>query len=244
MKLSLERLPIALLVSLFACIPVWGQATAQISGSILDSTGAVLPGAQITATKTDTGSVRTTVSNETGSYILPNLPLGPYKLEVTQPGFRPYAQSGIQLQVNSSPVINVTLEIGQRAEVVEVTALTSPVETRAVGIGQTMETQRILELPLNGRNVTELITLGGAAVNVPFYNSSTRSVGGQQAISVAGGLGSAVNYGLDGGMHTNPYDHLSLPLPFPDALQEFKVETSALAASQGQHSGAQVNAVT
>jgi hypothetical protein len=107
-----------------------------------------------------------------------------------------------------------------------------------------METQRILELPLNGRNVTELITLGGAAVNVPFYASSTRSVGGQQAISVAGGLASGVNYGLDGGMHTNPYDHLSLPLPFPDALQEFKIETSALAASQGQHSGAQVNAVT
>src|SRR5262245_14156740 len=112
MKLSLERLLIAFLASLLACVPVWGQATAQISGSILDSTGAVLPGAQITATQTDTGSVRTTVSNETGSYILPNLPLGPYKLEVTQAGFRPYAQSGIRLQVNSSPVINVTLEIG------------------------------------------------------------------------------------------------------------------------------------
>src|SRR5262249_2934298 len=112
------------------------------------------------------------------------------------------------------------------------------------GVGQIMETQRILELPLNGRNVTELITLGGAAVNVPLYSSSTRSISGQAAISVAGGLASGVNYSLDGGMHTNPYDHLSLPLPFPDALQEFKVETSALSASQGQASGAQVNAVT
>jgi hypothetical protein len=113
-----------------------------------------------------------------------------------------------------------------------------------VGVGQVMETQKILELPLNGRNVTDLITLGGGAVNVPEYVSQSRSMRGQAAIAVAGGLPSGVNYTLDGGQHTNPYDHLSLPLPFPDALQEFKVETSALAASQGQHSGAQVSSVT
>src|SRR5207244_12955529 len=107
-----------------------------------------------------------------------------------------------------------------------------------------MEFRRILELPLNGRMVTELITLGGGAVDIPAYISSPRSMQGQAAISVAGGLPSGVAYSLDGAQHNNPYDNLSLPLPFPDALQEFKVETSALSASQGQHSGAQVSAVT
>jgi hypothetical protein len=244
MKDFTKLLFIVVLVCGLGCGMVWAQATAQISGTVRDASGAVLPGADVTATQTETGLMRMTVTNETGSYALPNLPLGPYKLEVALPGFRTFSQTGIVLQVNSNPVINAVLEVGQKTELVEVQANAALVETRTVGVGQTMETQRILELPLNGRNVTELITLGGAAVDVPAYSSSTRSISGQTAISVAGGLASGVNYSLDGGMHTNPYDHLSLPLPFPDALQEFKVETSALSASQGQASGAQVNAVT
>jgi hypothetical protein len=106
-----------------------------------------------------------------------------------------------------------------------------------------MESERILELPLNGRNVTELITLGGAAVTGSL-GSSPRSMPGQQDIRVAGATAGSVAYSLDGATHNNAYDNLSLPLPFPDALGEFKVETSALSASHGQHSGAQVNAVT
>src|SRR5437016_3421739 len=105
-----------------------------------------------------------------------------------------------------------------------------------------METERILELPLNGRNVTELITLAGAAVQTQV--SSGRAMQNQADIRVAGGLSGSVGYPLDGALHTNRYDNLSLPLPFPDALQEFKVETSGLAASQGLSSGAQVSAVT
>src|SRR5438128_21140 len=107
-----------------------------------------------------------------------------------------------------------------------------------------METQRILELPLNGRNAAELVLTVGAAVSMPEYASSPRSMQNQLSIAIAGGLPSGVNYALDGAQHNNPYDNLSLPLPFPDALQEFKVETSALSASQGQHSGAQVSSVT
>ena len=211
-------LSIVLLFSCLACVNAWAQATAQISGTVKDASGAVLPGADVTATQTETGAVRTTVSNETGSYVLPNLPLGPYKLEVGLPGFRTFVQAGIVLQVNSNPVINATLDVGQKTELVEVQANAALVETRSVGVGQTMETQRILELPLNGRNVTELITLGAGATSLPEYSSQPRSMQGQIAIAVAGGLPSGVNYSLDGGQHTNPYDHLSLPLPFPDAL--------------------------
>ena len=245
MKDVVKSLVLVLVMCALVASSAWGQgATAQISGTVKDGTGAVLPGAEVTATQTETAIARMTVSNETGTYVLPNLALGPYRLEVSLPGFRTFVQTGIVLQVNSSPVINATLEVGQRSEQIEVQANAALVETRTSGVGQVMEQQRILELPLNGRNVTDLITLGGGAVDVPLYSSSPRSMQGQAAISVAGGLPSGVNYSLDGAQHNNPYDNLSLPLPFPDALQEFKVETSALSASQGQHSGAQVNSVT
>jgi hypothetical protein len=140
-------------------------------------------------------------------------------------------------------VVNVTMEVGQVTQTVEVQANTALVETRSVGVGQVMETRQIMDLPLNGRGVTELIALSGAAV-VPNDGSSSRAVSGQQNIRVAGGLSGSVHFSLDGANHTNPYDNLSLPLPFPDALQEFKVETSALNASQGGSSGAQASAVT
>src|SRR5262249_1149683 len=244
MKRFATFLVTALLVSFLSSAQAWAQAGAQISGIVKDPSGAVLPGAEGTATQMETGSARMTVSNETGAYVLPNLPVGPYKLEASLPGFRTFVQTGIVLEVNSNPVVNVTLDVGQRTEQVEVQANAALVETRNVGVGQTMEFRRILELPLNGRIVSELITLGGGAVDIPQYSSQPRSMQGQAAISVAGGLPSGVNYSLDGGMHTNPYDHLSLPLPFPDALQEFKVETGALSAAQGQHSGAQVSSVT
>src|SRR6266705_3317872 len=147
----------ALVVIALACGVVWAQAAAQISGTVKDPTGAVLPGAEIIATQTETGVARNTISNETGAYVLPNLSVGPYKLEVSLPGFKTFVQSGIVLQVNSNPVINATLDVGQRTEQVEVQANAALVETRTVGVGQTMETQRILELPLNGRNAAELV---------------------------------------------------------------------------------------
>jgi hypothetical protein len=227
----------------FACATAWAQGTAQISGSVADPTGALLPGAEVTATQTATGQTRTVITNESGFYVLPSLPTGPYRLEVSLPGFRTFAQTGVVLEVNANTVINASLEVGQVTQTVEVQANAALVETRNIGVGQLMETQRILELPLNGRNVTELITLSGAAT-APPDGSSVRSVSGQANIRVAGGLSGSVHYSLDGANHTNPFDNLSLPLPFPDALQEFKVETSALSAAAGGSAGAQASAVT
>ena len=221
-------------------ITIGAQATAQISGTVKDQSGAVLPGVEVTATQTETGAARTTVTNETGSYALPNLPLGPYRLEAGLPGFRTFLQSGIILQVNSSPAINPVLEVGQVSEQVEVQANAAMVETRNAGVGQVIENQRILELPLNGRNVAELITLAGAATQAG--TTSNRAYSGQPIVSVAGGLLSGVGYMLDGAIHVDAYNGQSLPLPFPDALQEFKVETGGLSAQNGK--GATVGAVT
>src|SRR5262245_50089323 len=223
-------------------IQLWGQATAQISGTVRDQSGAVLPGVEVTATHTDTGITRSAVSNETGSYILSNLATGPYKLEASLPGFRTFVQSGIVLQVNNAPVINPVLEVGQVTEQVEVQANAALVETRATAVGQVIENQRILELPLNGRQVTDLITLSGAAVQTGVGNSQTWQ--GAVLISIAGGQKFGVGYALDGAMHNNPYDGTQMPLPFPDALQEFKVEASGASANGGMKSGGSVNGVT
>src|SRR5205814_10325782 len=120
---------------------------------------------EITARQVATGIARTAITNETGSYVLPNLATGPYRLEAALPGFRTYVQTGIMLQVNSDAVINVVLEVGQVTDQVEVQANAALVETRSAGIGQLIENARILELPLNVREVTNLIGLAGGAVN-------------------------------------------------------------------------------
>src|SRR5205085_4207368 len=93
------------LISIMSCVSVFAQSTAQLSGTVKDQSGAVLPGVEVTATQTATGLARTVVTNETGSYVLPNLPIGPYRLEAALPGFRTFAQTGIVLQVSANPEI-------------------------------------------------------------------------------------------------------------------------------------------
>src|SRR5438128_9545817 len=115
-------LSVAVFIGWLSTADAAAQATAQVSGTVRDQSGAVLPGVEITATQTETAIKRTTVSNETGSFVLPSLALGSYRLEAALPGFRTYVQTGIELQVNSSPVINLVLQVGQVSESIEVQA--------------------------------------------------------------------------------------------------------------------------
>src|SRR5438034_2369197 len=237
MKKAFNTSCAAFLFLVFGSVSVWAQATAQISGTVKDQTGAVLPGVEVTATQTDTGIVRTTVTNETGSYVLSNLATGPYKLEAALPGFRTFVQNGIVLQVNASPVVNPTLEVGQVSEQVEVQANAALVETRSVGVGQVVENERILELPLNGRNVQDLVTLTGTAVST----GAPRGVlGGGQLYSISGGLSFGTDYTLDGANHLNFAIGSTMTMPFPDATQEFKVESTGLTANKGNSSSVAV----
>ena len=233
MKRILIALFIGLLGSAMTCGSVWAQATAQISGTVRDQSGAVLPGVEVTATQTDTGITRTTVTNETGSYILPNLPVGPYRLEAALPGFRTFVQTGIVLQVNSNPVINAVLEVGQVTEQVEVQANAALVETRST-CGRPGHRERAHSGTAAQR------TQGHRpdhAVRAPL--SRGRTSGRQfhrQGVAhlVAGG---SLRFGIDvrpgrSHAHTIRTTASHMPLPFPDALQEFKVETSGLSAQQ------------
>src|SRR5207249_2298580 len=141
--------------------------------------------------------------------------------------------------------LNIVLEVGQVSETVEVQADASLVETRNTGISQMIDNTRVLELPLNGRQVTELVLLSGVATT---STQGTLNPGSRNyptiIIQVAGGMQAGLTYRLDGSNHNDAYNNLNLPLPFPDALQEFKVETSGLAAQYGFHSSGAVNAVT
>lgn len=220
---------------------LWGQATSQIQGVVLDPAGAAIPSAEIKATQTDTGLVRTATSSTDGTYVLTNLPIGPYRLDVTKQGFKAYSQIGIVLQVATNPTVNVSLQLGAVSESIQVESNATLVETQTTSVGGLIENRRIVELPLNGRNPVELIQLTGAAI--PGGANGTAGFPGGLNISVAGGLLSGVGYSLDGTMYNNLFDAVNLPFPFPDALQEFKVETSTMTAESGTHAAAAVSAV-
>ena len=222
---------------------VFAQGTSTISGRVTDATGAVLPGVDVTLTRTDTNLVRSAVTNETGGYAFSALNPAEYQLEVSLPGFQTFLQTGIVLEVTTDLLIDAALQVGQVAQTIEVVANSAiQVETRTLGVGQLIENERILELPLNGRNVTDLITLSGAAVQVGSSPPWAMSTGIQ--IQVGGGAQMGVSYTLDGAQHTNSYDGTSMPMPFPNALQEFRVNTSSQQANTGRASGAAVTSVT
>ncbi|AFL87294.1 hypothetical protein Terro_0973 [Terriglobus roseus DSM 18391] len=230
-----------------SCAPVMAQSlnTSQIVGTVQDPTGASVPDAVVTLTQTDTGLVRTVKTSGSGTYTATDLPLGPYKLQVSAPNFQGYTVTGIELQVGSNPTYDVKLSIGSQTE--EVTVQTSggvQVETVSNGIGQVIDKTQVVELPLNGRDPTQLIALSGATTTAPAGDLNTNKNFPTITISVAGGLANGVAYVLDGANHNDVFNNLNLPLPFPDALQEFKSETSSLPAQYGNHASAAINAIT
>src|SRR5258705_5518769 len=167
-------------------------STAELSGRVTDPAGAVLPGVTVPMPRTDTQATRTAVTDADGTYVLSNLPTGPYRLEVGLQGFRSYVQNGIVLQVGATPTINVSLELGNVAETITVEGAAPLIDVKSSGIRDVVENERIVELPLQGRQVTDLIVLAGGAVNTGNPNSRNfggcESCGGVPAYnSVAGG---------------------------------------------------------
>ena len=189
------------LILLLTGTSAWAQATAELNGRVTDESGGVLPGVTVTVTQTDTGFTRSVVTEANGLYVVSSLPTGPYRLEVALQGFRTYAQTGIVLQVAATPTINVVLSVGNLQETISVEAAAPLVDVRSTGISEVVEQERILELPLQGRQVTDLIVLAGAAVQEAPNN---KSMPGSIFTGVAGSLPFGVAYLLDGAAHNNP----------------------------------------
>jgi Carboxypeptidase regulatory-like domain/TonB dependent receptor len=216
-------------------------STSQIRGVIQDSSGAALVGATVKLTETATAAMRTTASAADGAYAFPDLPVGTYDLEVTKEGFTKYVQKGIVIQVGVNPTINVSMAVGAVTSEVTVQAEGVTVETQNEGVGQVTPPQEVQDLPLNGRQVTDLLPLSGAVGQGRAFRASYPS---SAVISVAGGTQGSVAYWLDGGTHNDPLSNQNLPLPFPDTIEEFKVETSSLPAQYGTHPAGSVEVVT
>ena len=241
---------------LIPVLVIWGGAAsvrcsaqalgaAQVSGTVRDSSGAAIVGAHVKITQVERKLDREVSTDAQGRYVAPELPVGPYQIEVSADGFKVFTQTGIVLQVGNNVEINVIMQIGTATEHVDVTAGTNMVETRDNEISQVIGQERIVDLPLNGRLATQFILLSGAAITAPAGKIiSNRNIYSSTDISVAGGQSNALDYRLDGGDNNDYFTNVNLPIPFPDALQEFSVETSSLPARFGLHSGGVVNAVT
>ncbi len=229
-------------------LAAWTQSasTSQVSGTVQDASGAAIPNAQVKLTQTETSAVRTAVTGADGAYLVPNLPIGPYRMDVSKEGFATYVELGIVLNVNTNPTINATLKIGAVSETVMVEAEALSVETHSTGVGQIIDHQEVAELPLNAREPTQLILLAGVATTQGTVANDLNSNKNFPTItiSVAGGNANTISFTLDGGTANDPFNGLNQPLPFPDALQEFKVETSSVGAQTGQHAAASVTIAT
>ena len=220
-------------------------SSATVTGRVTDEQGGLVAAARVQITGVETGTVYNAVSNADGIYTMPNLPIGAYTLQVVVPGFQTYVQNGLVLRVGDNVQLNITMRVGAVAERVEVTANTGLVQTQQNTISQVIDQRRIVELPLNGRDPTELITISGASINKSDgTNTGSKSFFSSQSVSIAGGAGNTTNYLLDGGDNNDSFTNVNMPIPFPDALAEFSVETSTLPARYGLHPGGVVNAVT
>ena len=224
---------IALVVFALAVAPAaFTQATSgSIQGRVTDSTGAVVPAAVITAKNQATGVAQEAVSEDTGNYRLAHLVPGTYTVTVTMQGFKSLSRS-VDLHVDQQISLDLSLTVGSVSESVTVTAATPVLQTQSVDTGQVIETREILNLPLLGRNVLDLTRLTTGVSNGGGGNSDNLSVNGQREFAnsvVLGGIEVTGNRNNDASI-----------TPSVDAVQEFKVVTSAYAAEFGRASGAVV----
>jgi hypothetical protein len=233
-------------ILLAACLVVAAvaqQPTAQITGIISDSSGAVVPGAHIKVNNTNTGINWEAESNESGNYAFSNLPPGPYQITVTRAGFTTVTRTGIDLVISQVARLDFTLSVGSTAESVEIKATAPLLESSSASVGQLIETRAVMDLPLNGRNYLQLAKLSTGVLEA---KPGDRNVSGGSFI--ANGVRAQLNNFLLDGVDNNSKvvdQQNSSPVvvqPSVDAVQEFKVETNNYSAQYGYSAGAVVNA--
>jgi Carboxypeptidase regulatory-like domain len=223
-----------------------GQGFGSIVGVVTDPTGAAVPAATITATQSTTGFSREAFSNTDGYFVFPSLEPTGYNLTISARGFRNEKES-VTLLADQSLTVNVKLVVGATNQTVVVEGNAAQVDTSTSTVKQVVETQRIVGLPLNGRNVAQLILTVPGAVNAPNGGAdqgATKTFPSAVTYSANGSRQAQISYQLDGGNYVDEYTNVNQPFPFPDALQEFSVQTSNYSAEYGQNAGAVVNVIT
>ncbi len=230
----------------------FGQvASAELSGTVLDSSGAAVANAKVTATNIATNLTRDAAADTTGKYIITLLPPGDYTLSVEAPGFRKLVQSGITLQINQQAEVDLTLQLGQLSETVEVTGQAPLLESESSSLGTVVNQKLVNQLPLNGRNFIQLATLSPGVNGVGFsasgtIMSGTRPDDRRPATEIfSNGNREGSNNFLYDGIDDNERLTLSIVLrPAVEAVREFKIQTNLYSADIGRNSGAVVDVIT
>ena len=241
------RILISIACVLLSSLLAFGQTLGSISGETRDDSGAAIAGATVTAVNAGTNAIRTAVTNESGGYTFPYLPPGIYSVKIEKAGFKTVSRTQIEIQVQENARIDFDLPLGQVTESIEVQSGAGLLVTENATVGTVIENKRIVELPLNGRNYLQLVSL---APNVSTGFSGQGQAGArqggiraQQTISVAGQRTNFNHYTLDGVENTDPNFNTFVVMPSVDALQEFKVQTGVYPAEFGRQTS-QINVLT
>jgi hypothetical protein len=232
-------------------LAVAADPTGTITGTVTDPSGSAVPNAKLVVTSLTTGFSRNTITAADGGFVFPLMPVGRYSLTVEVSGFRRFEQRPVEVRADGSTSVPVALQIGALSDTVTVEAGAEMVETRSGTLANVVGQQKIVELPLNGRNAAALVTLAPGTIDL--NTNTARGSGdtqqgatypGAQSISSNGARADGVNYQLDGGSNIDHYTNVNNPFPNPDALEEFSVQTNNYSAETGRASGAVVNVVT
>ena len=241
---AFAALTVALVVAAFAAPAVAQTTTGNISGVVHDAGGGVLPGVTVKATHVATNAETAAVTNEVGLYVLRGLPVGRYTVVAELSGFQMAKNTDVVVRVNDEVRLDVAMTVGAVTEVVTVSGMASSVDTSTGTLRTVVDQERIENLPLNGRNPTQLMTLVAGVLSDRSDLTSGSTYPGTSPVSSSGARGNTTNYVLDGGSNNDHYSNGPNPMPNPDALQEFSVQTNSFSAEYGRNVGAIVNAVT
>ncbi len=235
-----------LLVIALAPLVLAQRNTASIAGQVRDGSKAAVAGAQVTVTDAARNIERKTVSNPEGYYSVPALPAGAYSIAVVTQGFQTYNVSNITLQVDQQATVDAELKVGTVSESVTVEANAAAVDTRTATLNTVVNQTMITDLPLNGRNVLQLMRLTPGTLSAPgtWNQASTRPEAAGELISASGGRGNSTTFVMDGGLNEDPYTEVANAVPNPDAVQEFSFQTNNYGAKFGGRGGGVVNIVT
>src|SRR5215207_9866454 len=240
----MRRVLLIVLVLGLSVSSAFAQATGQINGVVSDNSGGVIPGVTVFAVESGTGISRDTVTGANGRYSFLSLRPTTYEIRAELAGVRTVRQTAVVLQANQNLTLNITLELGELSETVTVAGQASTVDITQSTLSEVVDSKRIVELPLNGRDAARLSMLVSGMVVTEVNQESGKTIPGALRLSTNGTESRQASFRLDGTNHTDSYFQQNQPFPFPDALQEFSIQTSNYSAAQGASAGAVVNAVT
>ena len=224
-----------------------GGGNAAITGTVIDPSGAVIAKAEVTITQIGTEGKRTATSNGSGQFSVSSLSPATYHLAVTAAGFKTYLQD-FTLLADQSGSLQIQMQLGTSTETLTVDATATLVNTVTPVLSQVIERSRLVELPLNGRNAADLTKMVAGAVDsnnaAGTTQGNTKQVPGAEAMSVNGARPDQISFNLDGGSNQDLMSNTNNPFPFPDALQEFSVQTNSFDTQYGTNAGAVVNVIT